>query len=152
MRKLYSEIKIDAPLEIVWQILTTFGRYPRWNPYFREIDGTFDEGANLRIQTDTSGLGDRSLKARLIHIEPGREFTFASKLFITGLFEEHFSFTVEQVNPQSVKVIHSEFAWGLLTPVLWHWLKRDTIREMGRMDSALKHVCERSTSSAEALA
>lgn len=33
-------VEIDAPAELVWQVLTDFGAYPEWNPFVVRCDTT----------------------------------------------------------------------------------------------------------------
>ena len=35
VKELHSEIEINAPVERVWEVLTDFASYPRWNPFIR---------------------------------------------------------------------------------------------------------------------
>ena len=46
MIKVRTEIEIEAPANIVWQILTDFERYDEWNPFIRLIDGRLKVGEN----------------------------------------------------------------------------------------------------------
>jgi len=34
-----TSVEIDAPKQLVWDVLTEFSAYPEWNPY-TEIEGT----------------------------------------------------------------------------------------------------------------
>ncbi len=39
MKKIETEIIIDAPVTTVWQVLTDFERHPTWNPFIKAIAG-----------------------------------------------------------------------------------------------------------------
>ena len=39
MKEIYSEIEINAPANVVWDIITDFDNYPEWNPFIMEISG-----------------------------------------------------------------------------------------------------------------
>jgi uncharacterized protein YndB with AHSA1/START domain len=45
-----SDIEVAAPPETVWDVLTDFGRWPRWNPDVRSMSfgGEVAEGATFR--------------------------------------------------------------------------------------------------------
>ena len=48
MKTIETITEIDAPAEVVWQIITDFERYPEWNPFITELHGPVHEGARLR--------------------------------------------------------------------------------------------------------
>ena len=39
MKKISTQIQIDATAEKVWLVLMTFENYPDWNPFVRKIEG-----------------------------------------------------------------------------------------------------------------
>ncbi|MGB8652600.1 MAG: SRPBCC domain-containing protein [Mycobacteriales bacterium] len=40
-------VEIDAPQELVWQVLTDYARYPEWNPYTVKVETTLEVGARV---------------------------------------------------------------------------------------------------------
>jgi uncharacterized protein YndB with AHSA1/START domain len=49
MKTMSATIQIDAPPEAVWAILTDLGRYPEWNPLFREASGQVAVGNRITL-------------------------------------------------------------------------------------------------------
>ncbi len=49
MKEIYTQIQIDAPPERVWAHLVDCGRYERWNPFIRKIEGTLAPGSVLSV-------------------------------------------------------------------------------------------------------
>nr|WP_319373964.1 SRPBCC family protein [uncultured Methanobacterium sp.] len=47
MKEIYTEIEINASASTVWDILTDFDKFPKWNPFMKKISGNLQEGANL---------------------------------------------------------------------------------------------------------
>ncbi len=49
-------IEIDAPAEIVWEVITDLPRYGEWNPFVRECESTLEVGAPIvmRVQIFSS--------------------------------------------------------------------------------------------------
>lgn len=45
-------ITIDAPAEVVWNVLVDFERYGEWNEFCPEIDGKLELGAPLTMKVD----------------------------------------------------------------------------------------------------
>jgi uncharacterized protein YndB with AHSA1/START domain len=46
----FAEMEIDAPIEVVWNVLTAFDRWPTWNPEVKSVsvDGPISEGMTFR--------------------------------------------------------------------------------------------------------
>ncbi len=40
-------VRIDAPQDFVWSVLTDFGRYPEWNPFTVRVEATLEVGARV---------------------------------------------------------------------------------------------------------
>jgi hypothetical protein len=78
MHDIHTEIVIDDPPEVVWQILTDFESYPEWNPFVRSIQGDLNRGAKLAVALDQSlgANGDKTMTVRpkVVRYEPTRQF------------------------------------------------------------------------------
>jgi ribosome-associated toxin RatA of RatAB toxin-antitoxin module len=53
-----STIEVDAPLEVVWHVLTDFASWPRFVPNLKHIDvlGSAEQPTALRYQTESIGI------------------------------------------------------------------------------------------------
>ncbi len=47
MKEIYTEIEINASASVVWNIITNFDDFSRWNPFIRKISGKLQEGAQI---------------------------------------------------------------------------------------------------------
>jgi len=45
MKVFEAQIEIQAPIDVVWQKLTDFSRYPEWNPFILEAQGELKQGS-----------------------------------------------------------------------------------------------------------
>jgi hypothetical protein len=79
-----SELNIDAPAQTVFDIITDFESYQRWNPWIIRASGTAQEGGLVRV---TSLVGGRPLKVRhrVLASRPGREFRWCDLGWFTAL-------------------------------------------------------------------
>ncbi len=44
MKRVVTEIEIEAPPERVWRMLTGFAELPEWNPFTRNAEGRLHMG------------------------------------------------------------------------------------------------------------
>src|SRR5690242_1862050 len=48
-RTIAAETDIDAPIEVVWDILADVARYPEWNPFTHHVETSFEIGAPIKM-------------------------------------------------------------------------------------------------------
>jgi hypothetical protein len=142
MREIHTEIEIDAPAERVWRVLTDFAAYPEWNPFVRRGEGEVKVGARLHVFIQPSGGKGMSFRPRVRVADPGRELRWLGHLWVAGLFDGEHSFLIEPLGEGRVRFIQRERFGGLLLPLLWKMLDRETRRGFEEMNRALKLRCE----------
>lgn len=74
MIEVRTEIKIEAPPDKVWNILTDLERYSEWNPFVRGIHGDLREGAKLEIHLGPPGQRGMKFKPAVTKVEPQKAF------------------------------------------------------------------------------
>ncbi len=42
-----ATVEVDAPQELVWEVLVEYARYPEWNPYTARVDTRLEVGADV---------------------------------------------------------------------------------------------------------
>lgn len=142
MKELITQIDIDAPASRVWEILTCFEEYPRWNPFIRSAEGELVEGGRLKILIQPSGTKAMAFRARLLTVDAPRELRWLGKLLIPRLFDGEHRFRIEPLSENSVRFHHSEKFRGILVPLFSRSLDRDTLRGFNEMNMALKEQAE----------
>lgn len=45
-------VEIDAPAELVWQVIVDFASYPQWNEFCPEIEAQLEIGSPVKMQVD----------------------------------------------------------------------------------------------------
>ena len=53
--QLHSELDIDAPPEVVWEVLTDLAAYGEWNPFITSSVGTAEVGEKLVNRMEPPG-------------------------------------------------------------------------------------------------
>ena len=134
---LRTEIDITAPAERVWDVLTDFAAYPRWNPFIRQIDGVLAPRARLRVQIRPPGGRVMTFRPIVLRVEDGRHFSWRGRTFVPGLFDGEHAFDVEPAAGR-VRFVHAEVFRGLLVPLLARTLRTRTRQGFEAMNVALK--------------
>ena len=138
MKRLHSEIEIDAPAERVWHLLTDFASYPQWNPFIRSISGQPTKGERLEVRIEPPGGRGMTFKPKVFNAEPNRELRWLGHLLVPGLFDGEHSFIIQPLEENRVRFVQREAFKGLLVPLFARSLDNNTQRGFEEMNRALK--------------
>jgi len=94
MKELRSEIEIQASAERVWQLLTDFASFPRWNPFIRRASGNVQVGEQLEVNIQPSGASGMIFRPTVLKAEPNRELRWLGHFLVSGLFDGEHIFTI----------------------------------------------------------
>ena len=88
-----AAIEIAATPERVWAVLADLGRYPQWNPVFREAAGQLAAGSRITL-TSTHPDSGRTMtaKVKVLTAEPASELRWASS--VLGVMTSERSFVL----------------------------------------------------------
>ncbi len=106
MQSIHTTIDIDAPADIVWEVLTDFAAYPEWNDYTR-ITGTPAEGERLTVAPGPDAGRMPTFRPRVLRAEDN-ELAWLGHLWVRGLFDGEHSFVVEQRAGGRSRLVQSE--------------------------------------------
>ena len=143
MKEVRSEIEINSYPESVWKILTDFATYDQWNPFINKIIGLPTEGSKIDIYIETPSGKNRKYSPRITKVEEGRELRWFGKSSPPGFLNAEHIFTIEELQPESVRFIQREVFDGLLTRLFGKGLDRDVMQGFQDMNDALKKRAER---------
>lgn len=145
MKEVRSEIEINSYPESVWKILTDFATYDQWNPFINQIIGLPTEGSKIDIYIETPSGKNRKYSPRITKVEEGRELRWFGKSSLPGFLNAEHIFTIEELQPESVRFIQREVFDGLLTRLFGKGLNTDVMQGFQDMNDALKKRAERSS-------
>jgi hypothetical protein len=145
VKEVRSEIEINSYPESVWKILTDFATYDQWNPFINKIIGLPTEGSKIDIYIETPSGKNRKYSPRITKVEEGRELRWFGKSSIPGFLNAEHIFTIEELQPESVRFIQREVFDGLLTRLFGKGLDTDVMQGFQDMNGALKKRAERSS-------
>jgi hypothetical protein len=137
-KQLMTSIEIDAPQNVVWEILTEFERFDLWNPFIRSIDGKAAPGNKLTIKIKPPGGNIMTFRPVVLAAEPGKELRWLGRVLFPGIFDGEHRFQIELLGDRRVRFVHSEKFSGLLVSLFWRSLDTQTRRGFEEMNQALK--------------
>lgn len=138
-----TQIDINAPAELVWDVLTDFERHPDWNPLIREIRGEVHEGARLYVRLGPPDGKPMTFKPVVIRAEPKRTFVWRGKLLASWLFQGEHRFRLEPLGEGRTRFHHGEAFGGMLVPLLKKTLDTDMRSGFEQMNEALRTEVEK---------
>jgi hypothetical protein len=117
MKEIRTEIIINADAPKIWNILTDFSGYSKWNPPFiKNIKGKLEIGSRLEVKLQPPNKKVSTFKPKILNLEPNRELKWLGKLNGLGfLFSGEHHFTLIKNDNHSTKLIQSEKFKGILT-------------------------------------
>ena len=112
MKTVSATTQIDAPPMAVWAVLTDLGRYPDWNPLFREASGEVAVGERITLRAVQPSNGRlMTVKAKIVAADPGAELRWTSNL--TGIMSGEHSFVLTPLDG-GTRLAQTEIYGGLL--------------------------------------
>ena len=114
MKIISAATEIGAPPMTVWAILTDLGRYPEWNPLFREASGEIAVGNLITLRSVHPANGRMmTVRPKIVVVEPGVELRWSAGL--PGIIGGEHSFALTPRNGGTL-LVQSESFRGLLAP------------------------------------
>lgn len=123
-RGFVTEVEIAAPPDIVWRVLEDLDSYELWNPMLRKVRGRLSEGKRLRVLFQPPGWRAHRFFPKLISVIPGRELRWTMPFKVPGLYDFEHYWSLQPRENGLTLLRHGVRLSGLLTPLVWWWLKR----------------------------
>ncbi|WP_405495198.1 SRPBCC domain-containing protein [Nocardia sp. NBC_00511] len=80
-----NSVEIEAPAELVWQVLTDVDNYGDWNPFVIECKTTLEPGSPIDMRVRLIGPSPRKQREFIATNTPGKEFSYNMKPAPLGL-------------------------------------------------------------------
>jgi hypothetical protein len=147
MKRLHTEVLIDASPAEVWAVLTDFSRYGEWNPFLVDARGVPCEGTRLRVTLAPPGGRRITLNPEVTAVSPGEVLEWWGHLGVRGLFDGRHRFDL-RAEGRGTRLVQSEIFTGVLVPFVARSLDRGTAAGFALMNSALKSQAEKQAADA----
>lgn len=142
MKKIETQILIDASSDRIWSILTAFEGYPNWNPFIPTIKGEKKVGSMLEVRIQPPGGSGMSFRPKLIKFDSGKEFRWKGQLLFPGVFDGEHYFLLEEKGKNQTLFTQGELFSGFLVGLLGGMLGK-TEAGFRLMNEALKSRAEK---------
>lgn len=139
--QLRTEIEIDAPAAVIWEILVDGPKYHEWNPFITTLEGDLLEGRHLTVVLSPPDSSDFRFRPRLLRCEKEKELRWRGKVLGEFLFSGEHYFTLEPGPGGRTRLVHGEDFKGFLVRFLGQQLTA-TARGFVFMNQALKRRAE----------
>ena len=136
-----TEIQINASPQHVWEILTGLDTYPEWNPFIRSISGGISEGEKLDVLITPPNTKEMTFKPTVLSARTNAELRWLGHFLLPGIFDGEHIFTIEG-NENGSLFVQKEIFKGLLVPLFWKRMEKNTKEGFELMNKALKQRAE----------
>ncbi len=114
-----TQIIINAPITQVWQALTDFTNYDKWNPFIPKISGILKPNEILRIKIQVPGEKTKNYKVKLLQVTAPTTLHWLGHFMIYGLIDGRHSYELQHIDINKTLLIQYENFRGILVPFVW---------------------------------
>jgi hypothetical protein len=143
LKEINTELEIMASSEHVWQVLTDFPNFRKWNPVIIQINGQAKVRTKLEIHLRTRSGKTRIYKPTITKLEPNHELRWFGKSLFPGIFNGERVFTIESLGVNNVHFFHRQIFTGVGAYLAGNRLENDIRHTLNEMNVALKKQVER---------
>jgi hypothetical protein len=140
-RIIETTIDIAAPVETVWRTLRDFANYPQWSRFILSIEGDAQRGAHIVVRLD-DGAGVMRMRPKIVTCDENVELRWRGILGASFLFAGEHSFRLEALPNGATRFTQSETFEGILVPLFWKRLDKQTRRAFHSFNEALRKRVE----------
>jgi hypothetical protein len=142
MKEVYTDIRINAPVDKVWNILTDLSANQSWNPFIVQSIGKAELGERLTCRPRISKKRIATFHPTVTRLVPGKVFAWTGHFLVPGLVDGVHVFELVPEEDNTVCLIHRQEFSGFLMPFIWKRIEKTAKRGFTLMNEALKKRAE----------
>ncbi len=139
---IHTQIDINAPAPVVWDILVDLGSYRDWNPFVVSARGNIAAGEVLHVQPRDSRRKTYSFRPVVKLCTEGRAFSWVGHVLHPQIAAGEHIFELESLGDRQCRLIHDEVLSGLALPLMVLLTRHKIVRGFEEMNRALKRRAE----------
>jgi len=140
---IYSEIKINARPDKVWQILTNFNDYPQWNPFIISISGEPIIGKKIHATIQPIGSSGMKFNPKVLQFTTNKELRWIGTLGISRIFDGEHTFKLIDNGDGTTSFLQYERFRGIMVPFAKKMLEVNSLQGFEAMNAKLKELAEK---------
>lgn len=140
--ELRTEIEIDAPIDVVWDVLVDLERHEEWNPFIVSSSGRVAVGERLVNRIVQPGRRAMTFRPTVTEVDPPRTFEWLGRLLVPGLFDGRHRFELRSTPTGGTVLVHSEQFDGVLVRLQRSMVDTTTREGFVAMNEALRARAE----------
>ena len=139
--RIEDRIGIQAPAEVIWQVVYDLARWPEWNPTYPKAQGQIRIGDTLDLTLALPGQPEQALKAKVLDWVPNEQLHWRLTL-LGGLIKTLRYIEITPLTEVACIVDNGEIFGGLMGPSLGRRMARPVRQGFKAMNEALKTRAE----------
>ena len=136
-----DRIGIQAPAEVIWEIVQDLDHWSDWNPTYPKAAGQVRIGEVLDVTLALEGQTPQQLKPRVLDWIPNEQLHWEMRM-MGGMIKTIRYIEIEALGPENCVVNNGEIFGGLMGPSLGKRVGRSVRRGFKAMNEALKARAE----------
>ena len=115
--KVEHRIGVQAPAEVVWEIIADLASWPAWNPLYTSAEGEIRIGATLTLTVAMPGEPAQAIQPQVLDWVPSEQLLWRTSAH-HGLVKSVRYVEIEQLSETGSVLSNGELFGGMLGPML----------------------------------
>jgi len=139
--RIEDRIGVQAPAEVIWEIVHDLPRWAEWNPTYTEAAGQIRIGETLTLTLALPGQPPQQIQPRVLEWVPNEQLHWRLTM-LGGLIKTLRYVEIQALGPANCIVDNGELFSGLMGPSLGRRMRGPVRRGFLAMNEALKERAE----------
>jgi len=139
--KIDHTVDVQAPADVVWEVLTDFARYGEWNPFVVECQTALKPGAPIEMAVALKNKPQHVVEV-IREVSPGRGFSYSMKPVPGGALSSLRSHAIEPAGAGRSRYISHFELRGWLRHLVLALFRKNLEEGFAGMAAAIKRRAE----------
>jgi hypothetical protein len=112
-----TEIVVDAPRPVVWELLSDFARYDEWNPYITQARGQAAVGEQVHLRFAPGSGQPRQVDCEVVVVNGMRKLEWICRSYhLPGILDREHIFRLLPIGEARVRIVYEGRWEGVFVP------------------------------------
>ncbi|MFL5298137.1 MAG: SRPBCC family protein [Phenylobacterium sp.] len=139
--RIEHRVGVQAPPEVIWEVLTDLAAWEQWNPLYPKASGEIRIGSTLDITLALPGEKPQQIQPTVLEWVPNDQLHWKLTM-LGGLVKTLRFLEIEKLADESCIVSNGEYIGGVMGPSAARRMGQKVYRGFREMDEALKARAE----------